>query len=252
MPPEVVGKTWDVFLKDFAKEWKPGQHIAIIAPTGQGKSTVLVSLLGLRKWALGFDPKGGDETLAATGYPRLPQWPPARKYYDKMHRGEPVSFLVGPKVHKRIDLPRLKLVQQAALRGVFDDGGWTVAVDEFQILSDRRMMNLGTDVETLLISARHKKVSVVTLFQAPRNVPRAAADQSSHLFLGLTLDTDVVNRLAEITGREKAEIRGAITGLGTVDYSWLVVPRNPRRPIVVTVPYPVTQRPRGVTSQRAS
>jgi hypothetical protein len=213
----------------------------------------LVSLLDLRNFVLAVDPKGGDETLGSTGYPRIPVWPPARKYYDRMSEGKPVKFLVGPKVHKRIDLPRLKAVQQAALRGVFDDGGWTVAIDEFQILSDRRMMNLGVDVETLLISARHKKVSVVTLFQAPRNVPRAAADQSSHLFLGLTLDTDVVNRLAEITGREKAEIRGAITGLGTVDFSWLVVPRNPRRPIVVTVPYPVGTRPKErVTSQRAS
>ena len=55
--PDIRAKSWDQFLTDFRSEWKPGQHIAIIAPTGQGKTTVLVSLLELRNFVLGFDPK---------------------------------------------------------------------------------------------------------------------------------------------------------------------------------------------------
>jgi hypothetical protein len=44
----------------------------------------------------------------------------------------------------------------------------------------------------------------------------------------------VVNRLAEILGRPKPEIRGAIEGIDP--FSWLIVGRNPREPIRVTIP----------------
>ena len=58
--PDIIGKSWPDFLEDFRSEWKPGQHVAMVAPTGQGKTTVLVSLLKeCRKFVLGFDPKGG-------------------------------------------------------------------------------------------------------------------------------------------------------------------------------------------------
>jgi energy-coupling factor transporter ATP-binding protein EcfA2 len=233
-PPKIVPKTWDQFLTDFEKEWSPGQHIALIAPTGQGKTTVLVSLLGLRKYVLALDPKGGDSTLAKTKYRRLGAWPPRSKDYDDMAEGKPVRYLVGPKVHTRDDRARLGTVQTDTLRGAFDDGGWTVAIDELQVAADK--MGHADDIETLLISARDKRLSVVSLFQRPANVPRAAFEMASHIFLGLTLDVDTVNRLAEIVGRPKYEIRGAVEGLASYDYSWMVLPNNPRRPIILTLP----------------
>jgi energy-coupling factor transporter ATP-binding protein EcfA2 len=233
--PDIQAKSWDKFLSDFKSEWKPGQHIAIIAPTGQGKTTVLVSLLDqCRNFVLGFDPKGGDDTLAKTGFPRLPHWPPPAKAYDKMARGEPVKFLVGPKIAKLADRPILAAVQAAALEGAFDDRGWTVAIDELQIAADK--MGQADAIDNLLISARTRKVSVVSLFQRPANVPRSAYEMSSWIFLGLTLDVDTINRLAEIVGRPKYEIRGAVNGLARVDYSWLILPNNPRRPMILTLP----------------
>lgn len=246
MPTEVEGLEWDEFLEWFGPEFKPGQHMAIIAPTGSGKTTFLCGVLGLRRYVLAFDPKGGDETLAATGYPRLPSWPPPRKVYRDIANGKPARFRVGPMVETREDLPRLKAVHKAALGGVFDQKGWTVAIDEFQIMAHPRMMNLGTEAETLLISARSKKISVITLFQAPRWVPRAAADQADWVAVALTRDIDVVNRLAEMLGRPKAEVRGAVAGLGRREFSWLVAGKNPRSPLVVTIPDEV--RPRTANS----
>ena len=43
-----------------------------------------------------------------------------------------------------------------------------------------------------------------------------------------------MNRLAEVLGRPKPEIRGALEGLE--EYSWLLVGRNPRDPVRVTLP----------------
>jgi len=234
--PEIVGKSWDDFLTDFRGLWKPGEHVAIVAPTGQGKTTVLVTLLQeCRNFVLGFDPKGGDDTLAKTGYPRLTQWPPPSKDYDKMAKREPVKYLVGPKTRRRRDRPSLIAMQERALEGAWDDGGWTVAIDELQIAADK--MGQKDSIDELLIAARTRKVSVVSLFQRPANVPRAAYEMASHIFLGLTLDVDTINRLAEIVGRPRYEIRGAVGGLAKIDYSWLVVPNNPRRPMVLTLPH---------------
>jgi hypothetical protein len=232
--PDISAKSWDQFLSDFGREWEPGQHIAIIAPTGQGKTTVLVTLLNLRNFVLAFDPKGGDDTLAKTAFPRLPRWPPPDKAYDKMAKKEPVKYLIGPKINRRRDRPALIDVQAQALEGAFDDKGWTVAIDELQIAADK--MGQADAIDELLISARTRKVSVVSLFQRPAEVPRAAYQMASWIFLGLTLDVDTINRLAEIVGRPKYEIRGAVNGLARVDYSWLIVPNNPRRPIVLTLP----------------
>lgn len=240
MAADVVGVEWERFEPWFAGKWEPGQHVAIISPTGSGKTTVLCHILPRRKFALAFDPKGGDETLDTLRWPRLEAWPPRQRVYEDMAEGKPAQFLVGPRVQRLEDRQRLKAVQLQALKGVFNDGGWTVAVDEFQLLSDKRMMDLGVAVEELLISARSKAVSVVTLFQAPRWVPRAAADQSSWIFCALTRDTDVVDRMAEILGRPRPEVRGAVEGLGARPYSWLIAPGNPRDPLIVTVPKKAT------------
>lgn len=248
--PDIQGKSWDTFLDDFKNEWRPGDHIAIIAPTGQGKTTVLVTLLErCRSFVLAFDPKGGDDTLAKTGYPRLPNWPPPPKAYDKMAKREPVKYLIGPKTLKLEDRPALIAAQAKALTGAWNDGGWTVAIDELQIAADK--MGQADAIEQLLIAARTRKVSVVSLFQRPANVPRAAYEMASWIFLGLTMDIDTINRLAEIVGRPKHEIRGVVNGLSRTDYSWAVVPNNPRRPIVLTLPREPDKMPSGArpTSQ---
>lgn len=158
-----------------------------------------------------------------------------------MAEGKSVKYLIGPKTRKRRDRPFLRDVQEQALEGAWDDGGWTVAIDELQIAADK--MGQADSIDELLIAARTKKVSVISLFQRPADVPRAAYQMASWIFLGLTLDVDTINRLAEIVGRPKYEIRGAVNGLARVDYSWLVVPNNPRRPMVLTLPREPEKRP---------
>src|SRR5207248_297525 len=91
---DVVGKTWDEFLEWFATVWKPGQHAALVGPTGMGKSTFAVGILELRKYVLALDPKGGDETLETAGYERLTDWPLPAKVYDAIAEGRPARFIV--------------------------------------------------------------------------------------------------------------------------------------------------------------
>jgi len=238
--PSVEPLPWPDFLEWWGDVWEPGDHVGIIAPTHAGKTTLALGLLSPRKFVLAFDPKGGDSTLQGSGFPRLPAWPPPKEAYKAMREGRPVKYLVGPVVRVPEDVIQQVAVQAAALQGAFSDTGWTVYVDELQLLADRRMMGLGVHVERLLISARDKAVSVVTSFQRPANVPRTASDQAAWLAISYTRDVDVVNRLAEMLGRPKAEIRGVMNGLDP--YTWLIVGRNPREPYRVTRPAEIKRK----------
>lgn len=233
---DVEAMPWASFTKWFATAWKPGEHVALIGPTGTGKTTFAVGILPLRKYVLAIDPKAGDSTLKTLrrhGF-RRSDWPPSRKDRKAIDDGEPVRLIVGPIVQSKEDLPKQRAAFARALDGAFNEGGWTVYVDELQLLADRRMMGLAGSIERNLIAARDRGVSMVTSFQRPANVPRSASDQSAWLAVWYTRDIDVVNRLAEMVGRPKAEIRGAVAGLER--YALLLFSRNPNEPIRVIRP----------------
>lgn len=232
----VRGMGWAEFEAWFRLQWRPGEHVGLIGPTGTGKTTAAVAILPLRRYVLALDPKGGDSTLALAGFRRLVEWPGARQMDRLLEQdeeaGRPSHFLVGPIVQNGRDRAKLIKAQRAALTDAFDMGGWSVYVDELQIATDKRMHDLGMEVETLLIAARNKGVSLVSAWQAPRWVPRAAADQATWLICWHTRDTDVVARLGEMAGRPRAEMRGMLKALEP--HSVVVFGRDPRQPVIVT------------------
>ena len=238
---------WDQFRDWFKVEWKPGQHVALLGPSGSGKTTFACGILDLRKYVLAADPKGGDETLASLNLRRLTDWPGERKMSTMLdedeRKGRASRFVVGPVVDRGVDLPKLRKAISDSLDGAFDMGGWTYYLDEVQVTADRRLMNLSGKVDKLLVSARSKGVSVVLSFQQPKWVTSASLTQPSWLGTTYTRDLDTVNRIAELMGRSKAEIRGALKALPR--YTWLVVGNNPQAPLVVT-------RPRKVAAKRRS
>lgn len=229
---DVVGKTWEEFLEWFATAWKPGEHAALVGPTGMGKSTFAVGILELRKYVLALDPKGGDETLETAGYERMTAWPLPAKAWDRIGEGQPARFIVGNKSDTMQDRVRLRQLLSECLGGVFESRGWTVYADEFQLLADRKMMNLGALVEQLLIAARSKKITVVTSYQAPAWVPSAASRQATWIVLWPTRDVDVVKKLANVVGRDWRMIWSAMKALPP--FHVLVIGRNPHMPMVVT------------------
>ena len=237
--PRVEALGWaDEFKPWFAEVWEPGQHLSVIAPTGAGKTTFVGGLLDLRRYVLALDPKGGDSTLSGLGYDRLARWPGEKALAQTGSRndeeGRPSRFIVGPVVRHRDDLPKLRESMRSAMEGAFNMGGWTMFADELQILTDPRMLGLRASADELLIAARDKGLSFVSAYQAPSWVTPHASKMSTWVAVSYTRDTDVVNRLAEILGRPKPEIRGALSGLDP--YSWLIVGRNPREPLRVTIP----------------
>jgi len=246
---DVLAMDWPTFREWFRERWKQGEHIGIIGPTGSGKTTFVGGLFTepkpLRKYLLVADPKGGDQTLGALRLERLTDWPGEREMdrllADYEEKGQPTKFVMGPGRFAGAGMReaekwkrRLAAAISDSLDGAWIMGGWTYYIDELQVTADRRMLNLSGKVDDLLVAARDKGVSVITAFQQPKWVTSASLTQPTWLAIGYTRDTDTVNRLAELMGRPKAEIRGALKGLDK--YCWLVVGRDPREPLVVTKP----------------
>lgn len=232
----VVGLDWDSeFLPWFDYRWEPGQHVALVGPTGTGKTTLMVGVLPLRQYVLALDPKGGDSTLSRlldVGF--IPSdWPPDKEVRKAIEEGDPARLIIGSRLLSTEQLPQLRQQIQLALRDSFNERGWTVYIDELQIVSDRRFMNLGGSVERNLIAARDRKVSMVMSFQRPANVPRSASEMATWFIVLYTRDRDTVDRIAEMAGRPSAEIRGLVKGLP--EYCVLVFSRNPRDPVVATM-----------------
>jgi hypothetical protein len=235
---DIRGMSWAEFRAYFRTAWRPGEHVGLCGRTGGGKSTFAGGILDLRRYVCVADPKGGDETLAALGLRRLSAWPGVKGMGKLLEndekKGQPSRYLIGPVVQVGEDLPKLRKAIADSLDGVFDMGGWTYYLDEVQVAADRRLMNLSGKVDKLLVAARSKGVSLVLSFQQPKWVTGATLTQPTWFAITGTRDIDTVNRLAELMGRPKPEIRGALKALE--DYCWLVVGRNPREPLIVTKP----------------
>lgn len=229
---QVIAVPWDKFSAWFKDAWEPGQHVALIGPTGEGKSTFAVGILQNRKYVLALDPKGEDETLAASGFTRITSWPIPNKMRDDIAEGKPCRLICGGSVRTDEDMGALVGLMRDAVKGIRAEGRWTCYADEFQLLCDRRMYGLDKPVEALLVAARSKGTSVVTSFQAPAWVPKAATRQASYVAIFPTRDVNMIKTVAESMGRPWKELVGAVAELP--HFHVLVIPGNVHAPMVVT------------------
>lgn len=231
-PTEFVSVHWSMFEHWFATVWQPGMHVALVGPTGEGKSTFAVGILRRRKWVLALDPKGEDETLSASGFERITRWPLSGEMWDRVAEGLPLRLIVGGATSTNKELADLVKLMRQALEGVRASGGFTLYADEFQILADRRMYGLDKEVEIMLVAARSKGTSVVTSFQAMSWVPKAATRQASFVVIWPTRDEDMIKAVAQTMGRRWQEIVAAVHELP--DFHVLVIPKKVSAPIVIT------------------
>jgi len=170
----------------------PGHHLAVIGPTGCAKTTHSVGMLGeCRRWVLALDPKGEDETLAASGYVRVRELPQRgisaltakdqgtwRRIHKGIEEGRPARVIVGGGSRTDAQDEALRKLMREAITYSRHAGGWTLYVDEFELLSSQRMMQLGSMIERMLITARRDRTSVVTAFQAPAWVSKHSTRQA--------------------------------------------------------------------------
>jgi len=219
----------------WAEHWQPGEHVAMVGPTGEGKTTAAVELLRPRRYALALDPKGGDNTLNRLGWGRV-EWPPPRRFWSDVEEGRPARRIVGKVCQTTDDYPVLAGQLRRCLDDVFAAGRFTLYVDELEVLA--RFMKLSTRLELFLIAARNKGTSVMSSYQRPSWVPTSAANQTTWFGTFYTRDMDVLTRLGEMAGRPRRQMQGMVRGLGALEHSMLLFSRRPRDPVIATrMPY---------------
>jgi len=233
----VVTLPWEQFC-DFMRDcWEPGQHLANVGPTGGGKSTVGVGLLSIRDFVLALDPKGEDETLEASGWTRVRRIPGEhmpmlgedrkrwRRIWQDIAEGRPARVIVGGRADTDAQDTRLAELMRRAIAFARYSGGWTLYVDEFELMSSQRQANLGRYIERMLITARRQKTSVVTSFQAPAWVSKHALRQARFAVQYQTGSRGMIKSLAEDMGRDWRELAEGVDELDP--FYILVIPRGP-------------------------
>jgi len=216
--------------------WKPGMHWALCGVTGDGKSTHGVGMLKTRKWVCALDPKGEDETLEAAGYMRVRTMPPPKKQdkeiWERINQGLPVGIVAGFEAKTDADDEAMRKLMRETINWCRRSRGWTLYVDEFELLSSQRMMRLGDSIERMLITARRAGTSVMTAFQNPAWVSKHAIRQAGLSTVWQTGNQQLVKAVAEATGRDWKVLAAVMDELPK--WHSVTIPKDMRRPMLVT------------------
>lgn len=191
---EVNTNDW---LADFKQRWRQGEHVAIIGPTGTGKTTISLDIVSVRDYVVVFAVKRKDETLdlfKRGGYKVIKSWPPDL-YSHKVILWEKPGSLTD-------DLGKQALAIHEALNKIYLAGGWCVYFDEAGYIAGT--LGLGRDIGVLLNQGRSAYLSIVCAMTRPSSVvariPKEALNQPRHRLVFKFEDEREQKACAEIVG----------------------------------------------------
>lgn len=205
---EIPFVPWDEFLaRHFV--WKQGEHVTLIGPTGQGKTTLAKVILRMRKYVVVLITKRKDELI---GEFKREGYRVVKDEWIHPHQSHP-KVLLWPPYAKDEPRERHQLAQfRRGLDRVFDDGSWTVFVDEGHYVIEE--LNLIKKMKRLWQEARSSKITVVVAAQRPRFLPLAAYSQATHLFFWRNQDESDSKRLGGLGGLDRKLIERVVATLG--------------------------------------
>lgn len=210
---DVEQVNWDVAVREM--DWRPGEHVTLIGPTGAGKTELTVELARERYWEVFLATKRVDSTQA-----RLRQLH-FRTITDPVELNPEIDhrFTVKPPWPRGASADDIRAMHarvfKDALHRAFYQTGWTVIVDEGRYVAHR--LGLSSELELFWLQGRAQGNSVVFGTQRPRFIPLEAYDQASHLFLWRDNDLANIKRVAEMAGLNRTEILRIVPRLGRHD-----------------------------------
>lgn len=197
---------WDKFTSQVFR-WERGEHVALLGPTGQGKTFLLRALLPMHPYVVIMATKPRDDVMTALitrGYTKLERW---GKYPAK----DMPRRVLWPDATHIDSLDRQREIFHDAFSRIYREGGWTVAIDELWFIT--KVLKLETDIRIFLLQARSLDISLLTATQRPKMVPLEVYDQSTHLFFWRDNDDNNLKRLSEINARGGRLIRSVVMNL---------------------------------------
>jgi hypothetical protein len=226
--PQVARFGRDEFLEE-RWNYRAGEHVTILGPTGSGKTYLAYQLLQqtasprLPGVVLVMKPK--DKTVErwtkSSGFRRIRTWPPPLRLPGM---ALPPGYVLWPKhsFDPERDDYTLYVEFRKALLDSYRRGNRIVFADEMVGLTSE--LNLTREVVTLWTRGRSMGTSVWAASQKPTHIPLHAYSQASHLFLALDPDERARDRFAEIGGVDPKLVKRAVMGLAK--YEWLYIRRD--------------------------
>lgn len=195
-------------------DWRQGEHVTMIGPTGRGKTELEIKLIDAHPWTVFLGTKRIDATqdaLRKMGY---------RLIGDAAELNPEVArrFVFRPGFPK-VSATDLKRNHQRAFRELllraFRQTGWTVAADELRYLTE--YLGLRDEILLLYLQGRSQGNTVIAGAQRPRYVPLEAFDQATHLFFWRDRDRANADRVAEIVGLDRRYLSSLLDPLNKHD-----------------------------------
>lgn len=194
---------WDDFYRRFRSEWRQGEHVSMVGPTGLGKSTLGLRLIELREFVVVAGTKPKDATLdGLTRKRHRPRYKLRRSFTDRPHPTLEPRVLLWPKFARRSGENMGDVVARQAdvignmLDDVFDEGCWCVYIDELNYVC--KQLGLANMLTLIWQQGRSMKVSLVGATQRPAHVPLELYSQATHVFLWRHNDKRDLDRIGDI------------------------------------------------------
>lgn len=197
---------WHEFIgREFI--WLAGEHVGLIGPTGQGKTTLLVNILPMHRYVTAFATKPRDRTMQGLidqGYLKLERW---RSIDPDIYPRR----VIWPNARRLNSRALQKQVFADAFEKIYLEGNWTVAIDETWWFSE--ILHMDEYIKTYLLQARSLGISLVAGTQRPAWVPREIYTSCTHLFFWRVNDATDLQNLSGIGWRSSDLIREAVANL---------------------------------------
>jgi energy-coupling factor transporter ATP-binding protein EcfA2 len=228
---------WASFFAGF--DWRQGEHVTVVGPTGTGKTTVIRAILPKRYAAGGavavLATKPRDRNLEAWARadnmttvrswpPRPPQfWRPpgdivnpdgttTRWDHRVMVWPQPAGMALGDVDQHIADTHR------AAFTDMYWSGNWCIVAEELWELS---RLGLDPEMSQVWTQGRSAGLSLVGATQRPVSIPLFAYSQPSHLFMFGDNDEVNLRRLQGIGGMSGSTLREAVQALRGFDVLYI-------------------------------
>ena len=214
--------SWDQAATHLKQHFRQGDHVAILGPTGTGKTHIALEVAGMRTYSMVIACKPADPLIddaLGKGYYLVPSNRLEVPYADGRPHHRRVIY--WPRLTATKGLPNEALLEAertmqkplvaGALGYVRRNGHWCVVLDEGTWIC--RDLGLQRQVDSALTQFRTLKASVIVLGQRPAWMGRYVLSQPTHLFLFRTANSEDLKALGDISGTDTKLVQAIVRQL---------------------------------------